>query len=268
MEYRLIVTNNLKHLTKVFTLSLILLFLLTNTHASEENTSNRRVFITEFPTTEETRFVMYYTPLMDNIQHPKSIYYLNAKPTKAEILHAATKLPTYSFILINKDRLMLARYNFKFNEDNQTEIHIEEYSSGKDYILPNISLPSIPEHRYNEIQEYIINDQMLPVFTIFETLDSLNKSLKTYELEPSKLYIPTQIEINDAFLKFTYDNKIDRSKFTEEQWQEACYDWAQKGYQYGINDYEILYLIYEYIYNDIPLDEKTKERIKNGFNGL
>lgn len=268
MEYRLIVTNNLKHLTKVFTHSLLLLFLLTNTHASEENTSNRRVFITEFPSAEETRFVMYYTPLMDNIQHPKSVYYLNSKPTKAEILHAATKLPTYSFILINKDRLMLARYNFKFNEENQTEIHIEEYSSGKDYTLQNISLSSIPEHRYFEVQEHVKNEDMLSAFTIIETLDSLNKTLKTYELEPSKLYIPTQIEINDAFLEFTQNNKKDRSNFTEEQWQEESYEWAQKGYLYGINDYEILYLIYEYIYNDIPLDEKTKERIRNGFNGL
>lgn len=268
MGHRVIVTNSLNYLTKAILLSFLMVLFLANVHASNENTSNRRVFIIEFPTTEETRFVMYYTHLMDNIQHPKSIYYLNSKPTKAEILHAATKLPTYSFILINKDRLMLARYNFKFNEDNQTEIHIEEYSSGKDYTLPNISLSSIPEHRFFEIQEYIKNEQMLSVSSTINTLDSLNKVLKTYELEPSNLYIPTQIEINDAFLEFTYDNKKNRSEFTEEQWLETCYDWAQKGYQYGINDYEILYLIYEYIYDDIPLDKKTKAHIKDGFNGL
>lgn len=240
-------------------------FIFSNQSMAQEQ--NKRVFLEEFQSIESTYFILYYTPIKENIFHPKSMFYVDTTQQKNSLNDAINELPSISAILVNDQRQMLARINFS-QVNNESIITIEEYESGKDYI--EISKNNkIPAPRAEELKSlnYSLKGSIQDMSAIHEELNHLNQQHQLYSLKPSNSYIPTQNEINDAFLYYSVEF-IKNNQNNVNFWEEKCYEWAKKGYEFGVNEINVLFLIFEYLNPTLPMTEELKDCIVKGFNEL
>lgn len=247
-----------------FLITLVYSILPLKNNAQEQH---RRIFLEEFPSISSSHFILYYTPIKENIFHPKSIFFVDTLETGTPLNPFIDQLPSLSAILINDQRQMLARITFQQYEHNRL-ITIEEYESGKTY-LDTIISNKIPYPRAEELKtlQYPIGGSEQSKKEVQQELSKINQQYKLYALKPSQLYIPTQNEINDAFLYFSYEfskDHLNNLKF----WEEKCYEWGEKGYDFGVNEINVLFLIFEYLNPHLSLDEDLKNCILQGFNDL
>lgn len=274
--------NKLQYLIKVLFSIFIMLFTFGSITSFAQEKQARKTLINEYKIDKDYRLIVYYLNVENNILHPNSAHYLRAQPTAKEWEHALWNLPSYSIILVNDERMMMANFNLLATDDKQFQIQVQEYESTKDYFIDK-KYDAVPEARFEEIKQFYTNEKdiklkNLPLDKVLDDIEQIIKDNRLYALEVSNLYFPTQQDIGNYIYEKSLENKefIDAYQQVEdkaalldsEDFQEFLMTWGNLAYQAGLDKEEDMLNIFKSAYPEVEMNGKIIKYLVKGFRDL
>lgn len=278
--------NRLINTTKVIFTTFCILFLCSTKNIFSQEKQAKKELINEYIIANDFRLVVYYHPIELNLTHKNSKHYINNKPTQNELKHAISKLPSYSIILINPDRLITANFNIEQDSINKSIIKIQEYESGRDYYYSD-TLMGLTEHRFKDAQllldeEHKKDINEIALNAVLDKIEYIIEEKKLLQIKTSKLYLPSQQEIGNYIYEKTLEDKNNNTSLLEdytrteegekadysEKFLEAIYNWASFAYQVGLDRPEDLLVIFQAAFPEIDYTLSIEKALLKGFKGL
>lgn len=278
--------NRLINTTKVVFMTLCILFLCSTKNIFGQEKQAKKELINEYIIANDFRLVVYYHPIKLNLTHRDSKYYINNKPTQNELKHAISKIPSYSIILINPDRLITTNFNIEQDSINKSIIKIQEYESGRDYYYSD-TLIGLTEHRFKDAQllldeEHKKEIKEIALNAVLDKIEYIIQEKKLLQIKTSKLYLPSQQEIGNYIYEKTLEDKNNNTSLLEdytrteegekadysEKFLEAIYNWASFAYQVGLDRPEDLLVIFQAAFPEIDYTLSIERTLLKGFKGL